>query len=95
MQQGFNVDFATKFGLKEAIVFEIIKWYIYVKSYGEPTCIPLKLILKRAPYLSKGTLKRVIVNLERENLIYKRKGYDDLLGLGNIYEITEYGKRFA
>lgn len=94
MRQSFDVGVASRYGLKEAIVFEIIKSYVCL-NYHKPTCIPLKLILKRAPYISKGTLKRVISNLEREGLIYKCKGYDDLLGLGNIYEITEYGKRFA
>lgn len=94
MRQSFDVGVASRYGLKEAIVFEIIKSYVCL-NYHKPTCIPLKLILKRAPYISKGTLKRVISNLAEADLIRKHKGCDDLLGLGNIYELTEYGEKFA
>lgn len=92
--QGFKVEIATRYGIKEAIVFEIIKTCICLNHHN-PTCLPLYAIRNRAPYISKGTLKRVISNLENANLISKRKGYDDLLGLGNIYELTEYGEKFA
>lgn len=94
MRQSFNVDVASKYGIKEAIVFEIIKTCI-CKNYHNPTCLPLYAICSRVPYISKGTLKRVISNLVEADLIRKRKGYDDLLGLGNIYELTEYGEKFA
>ena len=92
MRQSFDIDVASKYGIKEAIVFEIIKTY-YIRHGRNPVCVPMNLILKHAPFISKGTLKRVIANLENADLITKRKGYDDLIGLGNIYEITELGKK--
>lgn len=92
MRQSFDVDIATRYGIKEAIVFEIIKTR-YFRNERLPVCIPMNLILEYAPFISKGTLKRVIANLENADLITKRKGYDDLIGLGNIYEITELGKK--
>ncbi len=94
MQQGFNVELATQYGIKEAIIFAIIRRYC-VDNGNQIACIPLRLLAKRAPYISKGSMKRIIANLDRANLIRKRKGFDDLLGLGNFYEITEYGKKFT
>lgn len=90
MKQSFDADIATRYGIKEAIVFEIIKTY-YFRHGRKPVCVPMNLILEHAPYISKGTLKRVIANLENADLITKRKGYDDLIGLGNVYELTEKG----
>ena len=90
MRQSFDVDVATRYGIKEAIVFEIIKTH-YFQNGRLPVCIPMNLILKHAPFISKGTLKRVIANLENADLITKRKGYDDLIGLGNVYELTQKG----
>ena len=92
IRQGFKVDIATRYGLKEAIVFAIIRAR-YIWNGNREVCIPMSFILSNAPYLSHGTLKRVIANLENADLITKRKGYDDLIGLGNIYEITELGKK--
>lgn len=94
MNQSFNVELASRFGIKEAIVFEIIKSY-YIRNGKKAVCIPLRLLTQHTPYIPKGTMKRVTHNLEQMNLIYKRFGYDNLLGLGNIYEITEYGMKFA
>ena len=88
MRQSFDVDVASKYGIKEAIVFDIIKMF-YFRNGKKEVCIPFSLILKNSPYISKGTLKRVISNLENANLISKHKGYDELLGLGNIYELTQ------
>lgn len=90
MRQSFDVDVATQYGIKEAIVFEIIKTH-YFQNGRLPVCIPMNLILKHAPFISKGTLKRVIANLENADLITKHKGYDDLIGLGNVYELTQKG----
>lgn len=90
MRQSFDVDVATRYGIKEAIVFEIIKTH-YFQNGRLPVCIPMNLILKHAPFISKGTLKRVIANLENADLITKHKGYNDLIGLGNVYELTQKG----
>ena len=92
IQQGFKVDIATRYGLKEAIVFAIIRAR-YILNGNREVCVPMSFILSNAPYLSHGTLLRVIKNLEKHGLIEKRKGYDDLVGLGNIYEITKLGKK--
>lgn len=92
VSQGFNVNIATRYGLKEAVVFAIIRLY-YIRNGNKEVLIPLNLIIKRTPYMSMGTLKRVVANLKKYGLIEARKGYDDLLGLGNYYEITEKGKK--
>lgn len=91
IEQKFRADIATRYGLKEAIVFAIIRLY-YIRNGNKEVLIPLNLIIKRTPYMSMGTLKRVVANLKKYGLIETRKGYDDFLGLGNYYEITEKGK---
>lgn len=92
VSQGFNVNIAIRYGLKEAIVFAIIRLY-YIRNGNKEVLIPISLIQKNAPYISRATLMRIIPKLAEHGLIEKRKGYDDLLGLGNYYEITEKGKK--
>lgn len=99
MNHIFNISFATKYGMEEAVLFQnIAHWVLHNKANGTNkhdgyfwTYNSVKAFKELFPYMTPAKIRRALSNLESKGIIkvgeYNEHSYDRT----KWYTLTEYG----